>query len=49
MGASTYIAHANQLTYAGYCALGGANNPNLVSHSVYLNGRYMHTEYYLVR
>lgn len=49
MSGSTYMAHCNQLTYAGYCALGGANNPNLVSRDIYLGGHYMHTEYYLVR
>lgn len=49
MSGSTYNAHANQLTYAGYCALGGASNPNLMSRAVYLGGHFMHWEYYLVR
>lgn len=48
MGASNYNAHANQLTYAGYCALGGASNPRLCSRDVYLGKHYMHTEYYLM-
>jgi len=29
MSGSTYNAYRNQITYKGYCALGGASNPNL--------------------
>lgn len=48
MSATTYNAHANQITYAGYCALGGASNPRLMSRDVYLGKHYTFTEYYLL-
>ena len=37
----------SQITYLGYCQLGGAANPRLVSRAVYLGQRYMHTTYWL--
>ena len=30
MSGSTYNARSNEITYAGYCALGGAANPRLL-------------------
>lgn len=48
MGASTYNAHANQLTYAGFCALGGLTNPRLYTRDVYLGVHFMHTEYWMM-
>lgn len=48
MSGSTYNAHANQITYAGYCALGGASNPRLMSRAIYNGAHYMHHEYYLM-
>ncbi len=40
---------AIQITYEGYCVLGGASNPNLFSRNIYLGKHYMQTRYYLMR
>lgn len=48
MSGSTYNAHANQITYAGYCALGGASNPRLMSRPVYNGRAFIGHEYYLL-
>lgn len=48
MGASTYNAHANQLSYNGWCALGGAANPRLFSREVWVGRAFMGFEYYMV-
>jgi len=37
---------AQQISYKGFCALGGLNNPKLYTRAVYLNGWYMHTTYW---
>jgi len=37
-----------QITYKGYCALGGASNPRCWSRDVYMGKHYMHTAYYLM-
>ncbi len=48
MGASSYNANARQLTYAGWCALGGAANPQLFSRQITNpRGEYLYTAYYL--
>lgn len=39
---------AREITYAGYCALGGAANPRLFSRNIYLGKHYMHTAYYMI-
>ena len=38
----------NRITYNGYCALGGAENPRLFSRAVYLGTHFMHTEYWMM-
>lgn len=38
-----------QITYRGFCALGGAANPRLMSRAVYLGGHFMHTTYWFRR
>ncbi len=48
MGGSTYNANASQLTYAGWCALGGAANPRLFSRQICnQRGEYLYTAYYM--
>lgn len=36
-----------QISYLGYCQLGGAANPRLMSRTEYLGGRYYQTTYWL--
>lgn len=36
-----------QITYAGFCALGVLTNPRLSTRAVYLGKWYMHTTYWL--
>jgi hypothetical protein len=36
-----------QITYKGYCALGGASNPRLYKKDVYLGRHFMHTAYFM--
>lgn len=36
-----------QISYLGYCQLGGAANPRLMSKNVYLGSHYMHTTYWM--
>lgn len=36
-----------QITYLGFCALGGLTNARLSSSQVYLGKHYMHTTYWL--
>jgi len=36
-----------QITYKGYCALGGALNPSLFKRDIYLGVHFMHTAYFL--
>jgi len=36
-----------QMTYKGYCALGGDSNPRLYKRDIYLGEWYMHTAYYM--
>lgn len=36
-----------QITYNGFYALGGSNNPKLFSRPVYLGKHFMHTVYYM--
>lgn len=36
-----------QITYAGFCALGGLTNPRLYTRQVYLGEHYMHTTYWM--
>ncbi|WP_255556674.1 hypothetical protein [Dyella sp. ASV21] len=36
-----------QITYLGYCALGGARNPRLMSKAVYLGKHFHHWTYWL--
>lgn len=38
-----------QITYAYFCALGGIAHGRTFTRAVYLNGWYMHTEYYLTK
>lgn len=38
-----------QITYDGYCALGGAANPKLFSRPVYLGTAFMHTTYWMIQ
>ncbi len=35
-----------QITYAGYCAMGGAANQKLFSRNIYLGKHFMHTAYF---
>ena len=37
-----------QITYKGYCALGGASNPKLASRAIYLGKHVMHMSYWLI-
>lgn len=37
----------NQISYKGFCALGGLSNPRLFTKAVYLGKYYMYTAYYL--
>jgi hypothetical protein len=41
--------YAIQMTYAGYCALGGSSNSRLFKRDIYLGGHYMHTAYFMMR
>ncbi len=34
-----------QITYKGFCALGGLTNPRLSTRAIYLGGHYHHTIY----
>lgn len=36
-----------QITYSGFCALGGLTNPRLFTRQVYLGQWFMHTTYWL--
>jgi hypothetical protein len=36
-----------QITYAGFCALGGLTNPRLHTRAVYLGEHFMFTTYWL--
>ena len=38
-----------QITYRGWCALGGAANPRMYSRAVYLGKHFMHWTYWLRR
>lgn len=40
--------NAEQLSYVGYCALGGAANPRLFSRPVYVGRWYHHTSYWMI-
>jgi len=35
-----------EITYKGFCALGGLNNPKCFTRNVYLGKHYMYTAYY---
>lgn len=37
-----------QITYHGFCALGGLTNPRLFTRAVYLGKWYMHTTYWMI-
>lgn len=37
-----------QISYLGFCALGGLTNPRLFTRAVYLGNHYMHTTYWCV-
>jgi hypothetical protein len=37
-----------QISYRGYCALGGGSNPKLFTRAVYLGKHFMHMTYWLV-
>ncbi len=37
-----------QISYLGYCQLGGARNPRLMSRAVYLGPYFMHTTYWMM-
>jgi len=47
MSWSSYMANANQITKAGYYALGGCNNPNLYSR-INRNGSHRYITYHLM-
>lgn len=36
-----------EITYKGYCALGGAANPKLFSRPIYLGKHFMYMAYYM--
>lgn len=38
---------AEQISYLGFCALGGLTNPRLFTRAVYLGKHYMHTTYWM--
>jgi len=37
-----------QITYKGFCALGGLTNSRLFKRHIYLGAHYFHTNYYLM-
>jgi len=41
-----YRLPALQISYNGFCALGGLKNPFCFTKAVYLGSHYIHTEYY---
>lgn len=36
-----------QISYLGFCVLGGLTNPRLYTRAIYLGKHYRHTEYYI--
>lgn len=38
-----------EISYKGYCALGGCRNPRLYSKAVYLGKHFMHMSYWYIK